>query len=157
MKRLIWAWAVLVVLTLGGLVSLYQVLFDVWMTAYPFANPNEWRTRLYIRLTTAVVSGSLWSLLAVWLCRKKPQLKFATDKDIQGLGPELAEFVQHVIPDEEPLFISDEATVWDISFSATEDELIDRCFIYYGVHLRAEELKQPLPRLLRDLNRRRTK
>jgi hypothetical protein len=46
MKRLIWARVALVILTLGGLVSLYQTLFDVWMTAYPFADPNEWRMRL---------------------------------------------------------------------------------------------------------------
>lgn len=127
------------------------------MTAYPFADPNEWRTRLYIRSATAFVIGLLWVFLAVWLYRRKPQLKFAPDKDIQGLSPELAEFVQHVIPDEEPLFISDAATVWDISLSATENELIDRCFIHYGVYLRAEELKQPLSRLLRELKQRRTK
>jgi hypothetical protein len=35
-------------------------MFDIWMTAYPFANASEWRTRLYTRLTTTVVIGVLW-------------------------------------------------------------------------------------------------
>ncbi len=61
----------LVLLTLGGLVSLYQVLFDVWMTAYPFANAHEWRTRLCIRLVTTIVIGLFWSTLAVWLFRQR--------------------------------------------------------------------------------------
>ena len=46
MNRLIWARVGFVTLTLAGLVSLYQVLFDVWMTAYPFANAKEWQSRL---------------------------------------------------------------------------------------------------------------
>jgi hypothetical protein len=69
--KIMWASIALGILTLGGLVSLYQVLFDVWMTAYPFVNTNEWRTRLYIRLTTTIVIGLLWSTLAVWLFRHR--------------------------------------------------------------------------------------
>jgi len=69
MKRriLIWAWIALALLTFGAVVSAYQVLFDIWMTAYPFANANEWRARLYIRLVTTVVIGLLWVGLAIWL------------------------------------------------------------------------------------------
>lgn len=59
------------VLTLAGLFSLYQVMFDVWMTAYPYANTSEWRTRLYIRLATTIVIGLFWSTLAVWLFRHR--------------------------------------------------------------------------------------
>ena len=69
--KIILARVVLIVLTLGGLVSLYQVSFDVWMTAYPFANANEWRMRLYIRLATTVVIALFWSVLAVWLYRQR--------------------------------------------------------------------------------------
>ena len=36
----------LVTLTLLGLFTLYQVLFDLWMLAYPFADPDVWRNRL---------------------------------------------------------------------------------------------------------------
>ena len=71
MKGLVWASIALVLLTLGGLVSLYQMAFDLWMTAYPFATANEWRTQLYIRLATAVMIGVLWSSLAVWLFRQR--------------------------------------------------------------------------------------
>ncbi len=49
-----WALIAWVALAFGGLVSLYQALFDLWMTAYPFASVNEWRTRLYIRLATTI-------------------------------------------------------------------------------------------------------
>ena len=65
MNRLIWARVGFVTLTLAGLVSLYQVLFDVWMTAYPFANAKEWQTRLYIRLITTIAIGALWPCLLV--------------------------------------------------------------------------------------------
>jgi hypothetical protein len=156
MKWLIWAWVGLVALTLGGLFSLYQVLFDLWMLAYPFADPNVWRTRFYFRLATTIIIGASWIALAVWLYRRRLPLNFASDKDMQLLGPELAEFVQYVIPEEEPAFVSDEATVWDISLS-TQEELIDHCFNHYGVQLRAEDFKQPLSRLLSELQRRRAK
>jgi hypothetical protein len=59
------------ILTLGGLVSLYQVLFDAWMTAYPFANAGEWRLRFYERLATTIVIGALWSALALWIFRHR--------------------------------------------------------------------------------------
>jgi hypothetical protein len=71
--KIIWAGVALSVLTLGGLVSLYWVMFDVWMTAYPFVNPNDWRMRLYIHLFATVVIGLLWGILAVWLFRHGKQ------------------------------------------------------------------------------------
>ena len=61
----------LFILTMGGLFTLYQVCFDVWMTAYPFANASEWRTRLYIRLATIIVIGFLWSGIVAWLFRHR--------------------------------------------------------------------------------------
>lgn len=61
----------LFILTMGGLFTLYQVLFDVWMTAYPFANTTEWRTRLYIRLATLIVIGLIWSTIVAWLFRHR--------------------------------------------------------------------------------------
>lgn len=73
MNRVFWAVIGLVFLTVGGLVTLYQIAFDVWMTAYPFVNANEWRNRLYIRSATAIVIGVLWSALAVWLFRRRRQ------------------------------------------------------------------------------------
>ena len=74
-SKIVWAGSALALLTLGELVSLYQVLFDVWMRAYPFADVNEWRARLYIRLVTAVVIALFWGLLAVWLYRQRRQAR----------------------------------------------------------------------------------
>ena len=71
--KIVWAGVALALLTFGGLISLYQVLFDAWMTAYPFADPDEWRTRFYIRLATIIVIGLLWIVLAVWLYRQRRQ------------------------------------------------------------------------------------
>jgi hypothetical protein len=73
--KIVWASITLVLLTLGGLVSLYQVLFDIWMTAYPFANAHEWRARFYIRLATTIAIGLFWSALAVWLFQQRRQAK----------------------------------------------------------------------------------
>ena len=86
--KIIWARAALVALTLGGLVSLYQVSFDVWMTAYPFAHANEWRTRLYIRLATTLVIAVFWSVLAVWLYRQRPSSR--SHPIVMGNGPSSA-------------------------------------------------------------------
>jgi hypothetical protein len=36
--KIMWASIALGILTLGGLVSLYQVSFAVWMTAYPLTH-----------------------------------------------------------------------------------------------------------------------
>jgi len=65
------AWATLTLLTLGGLLSVYQMLFALWMTAYPYANINVWRSRLYVRLAITVAIAFLWSALAVWLFRHR--------------------------------------------------------------------------------------
>lgn len=69
--KLIGASAALFVLTMGGLFTLYQVCFDVWMTAYPFANTSEWRSRLYLRIATIIVIGFLWSGIVAWLFRHR--------------------------------------------------------------------------------------
>jgi hypothetical protein len=59
----------LILLTIAGLISLYQVAFDVWMTAYPYANADIWRQRLWVRLVTTVVIGVLWVVLLTWFIR----------------------------------------------------------------------------------------
>jgi hypothetical protein len=72
-SKIIGATITLMALTIGGVISVYQMLFDVWMTAYPFAKPHEWRARFYIRLATIIVIGLLWIVLAVWLYRQRRQ------------------------------------------------------------------------------------
>jgi len=57
----------LMLLTVAGLISLYQVAFDVWMTAYPYANADIWKERLCVRLITTVMIGALWVVILAWL------------------------------------------------------------------------------------------
>ena len=61
----------LILLTIAGLISLYQVAFDVWMTAYPYANAEIWKQRLWVRLITTAVIGALWVVTLAWLIRTR--------------------------------------------------------------------------------------
>jgi len=131
------------------------VLWDAyrWWNIYGQSATSVWLVLL--QLTTP----AFWCVAAaflLWRYQRNRPLNFASDKEMQLLGPELDEFVQNITPEEEPAFVSDEATVWDISLS-TQDELIGRCFNHYGVQLRTEDLKLPLAQLLHELKRRRTK
>jgi len=76
--KLMGASLALFLLTMGGLFTLFQVLFDAWMTAYPFANTGEWRIRFFIRLATIVVIGVIWSAIVVWLVRHTRGVEGAT-------------------------------------------------------------------------------
>jgi hypothetical protein len=70
-SKILWAKIGLVLPIPVGLVCAYQVAFDTWMTAYPFANAHEWRVRLCIRLATTVAVAVIWIFLAVWLFRQR--------------------------------------------------------------------------------------
>lgn len=63
------------VLTLFELLSIYQVLFCAWMTAQPLYDSPEWRTRFYVRLTTAIVIGALWFLVVIWMLRNRKAVR----------------------------------------------------------------------------------
>jgi hypothetical protein len=69
--RLWGASAALFILTMGGLFTLYQVCFDVWMTAYPLADTSEWRARLCLRLVRIIVIAFFWSGIVAWLFRHR--------------------------------------------------------------------------------------
>ena len=78
------AWSLFVISTLVGLLSVYQLLFAVWMTAYPFVDNHAWRIRFYERLTVCVVIGVVWGSLILWLLRinnaeKKRRLESTND------------------------------------------------------------------------------
>jgi hypothetical protein len=49
------------------------------------------------------------------------------------------------------LFVSDEATIWDVSMAAPE-EITKRCSEYYGIPVSMDDLKQPLWKLLSQLD-----
>ena len=81
-------------------------------------------------------------------------MEFSPAVEIGKIPGLVQEFIQHVLYDEEPFFISDEATIWDVSTS-TPQELIKRCSGYYGTPVSREDLSQPLWKLLPLLGQRR--
>ena len=83
-------------------------------------------------------------------------IEFSSAVEMQKIKPLANEFFANVLFDEEPLFVSDEATIWGVSFSATGEELIQRISSYYNQTVTLDDLKQPLWKLLRQLDRRRT-
>ena len=78
-------------------------------------------------------------------------MNFSSDIEMQKISKLTQTFIEHVLYDEEPLFISDEATIWDVSMG-TAEELIRRCSQYYGKSVSEVDLAQPLWKLIRQLN-----
>jgi hypothetical protein len=71
---------------------------------------------------------------------------------VSGLANELFE---HVLYDEDPLFVSNETTLWGVSMS-DPSEVLERIRKYYAVPISLEETQRlPLWRLLRLLDERR--
>jgi hypothetical protein len=81
MTKMVLAMIALVILTVAGLVNIYQAMFDLFMMTYPSADANEWRTKLYIRLATAVLIGLGWIILAIWLIRQRNSYKLKLQSD----------------------------------------------------------------------------
>ena len=79
-------------------------------------------------------------------------IPFSSDSEMQKIPNLTQEFFDHVLYDEEPLFISDEATIWDVSSAPTAEELIDRISQYYKKPVTTADLNQPLWKLIRQLN-----
>jgi hypothetical protein len=78
-------------------------------------------------------------------------MEFGSDVEMQKLSREAREFFEKILYDEEPIFASDEATIFDVSTSSAE-ELSERCTNYYGKTVLPEDLKRPLWKLLRWLH-----
>jgi len=79
-------------------------------------------------------------------------MEFSSDVEIAKIPGLVQELFEQVLYDEEPLFIGDEATIWDVSVS-TPNELLRRCSDYYGVPVSLEDFKKPLWKLLPELAR----
>lgn len=79
---------------------------------------------------------------------------FSPDEEIRKIPELVDEFFRHVASDYEPLFVGDEATIWDVSM-ATPEEILRRCSEYYGVSVSLQDLDLPLWRLLPELDARR--
>jgi hypothetical protein len=74
-KQTLWAVLALILLTFGGLISAYQLLFALWMTAYPQADTAEWRIRFYIRLAITVGIGICWVISFMWFVKEESKSK----------------------------------------------------------------------------------
>lgn len=81
-------------------------------------------------------------------------MEFSSDSEIQQLEDLVQELFKHVLYDDEPIFISDEATIWDVSMSSPE-ELLSRFSSYYGITVSREDLNLPLWKLLREISSKR--
>ena len=82
--------------------------------------------------------------------------EFSPSVEIGKIPALLNEFFEQVLHDEDPLFVSDEAKIWDVSVS-TPEELLERCCEYYQVPVTLDDFGKPLWQLLRLLDRRRSK
>ena len=81
--------------------------------------------------------------------------EFSSSANMSRVGSLTDELFEHVLYDEEPLFVSDEATLWGVSMSDVDD-VLERCRKYYGVPVSLEETQQlPLWKLLLLLDERR--
>jgi hypothetical protein len=81
-------------------------------------------------------------------------VEICPDEEVRKIPIWLQKFIESVLFDESPIFISDEATIWDISMTPA-DELMKRCSAYYGVPVSPEDLNRPLWQLIRHLYERR--
>ncbi len=62
---------------------------------------------------------------------------------MQEIAALAASFYKNVLFDEEPLFVSDEATLFDV-WSGDITEILDRCSQFYGVSVTMEDAQLPL-------------
>lgn len=77
-------------------------------------------------------------------------IEFGPDVEIRKISSEASEFFENVLHDEEPAFVSEEATILDVSM-APANEVMERCARFYGKPFLVEDLKQPLWKLIRPL------
>jgi len=80
---------------------------------------------------------------------------FSSDEKMQQIEQLTREVFEQVLSGEyEPVFVGDEATIWDVSME-TPEELLRRCSEHYRTSVSIEDFKQRLWKLIRQLNERR--
>ncbi len=79
-------------------------------------------------------------------------MEYSSAEKIRRIPELVDELFRHVLYDEEPIFISDEATIWDVSAAAPE-ELLKRCTDYYQRPLSLNDLRKPLWVLLPEISK----
>jgi hypothetical protein len=81
--------------------------------------------------------------------------EFSSNTEMQKVAALAEEFYVSVLrDDEEPLFVSDEATLFDV-WSGDMNEVLNRCKQRYGVPVSLDDARQPFWKLLLMLNSRR--
>jgi hypothetical protein len=78
-------------------------------------------------------------------------MEFGTAVEMRKVARLAQEFFTEILYDEEPLFTSDEATIFDVSMTPPE-ELLRRCSQYYKKSVTRDDLKHPFWKLLLQLN-----
>lgn len=81
-------------------------------------------------------------------------MEFSSDDKIRAIRRLTDVLFKHVLCDEAPIFVSDEATILDVSLAPPE-ELQKRCSAYYRTAVTLDDLRRPLWQLLPELERRR--
>jgi hypothetical protein len=77
-------------------------------------------------------------------------VEFARDDEMRKIEGFAQEFYDNIIEDEQ-LFCSDEATVWAMWYGESQ-ELIAKISAHYGKTVTEADLKQPLWKLLHQIN-----
>jgi hypothetical protein len=77
-------------------------------------------------------------------------MEFSPDLEMKKIAALAEEFYAKVL-DDRPFFVSDNASIWDVS-GADADELLARISEHYSRTLSEDDLKQPLWKLIRQLN-----
>ena len=83
-------------------------------------------------------------------------MELTPDYKTRAISVLIEEFFEHVLPEEEPIFIGDEATILDVSMASTE-ELLRKCSEYYRTSVGLEDLRRPLWQVLPELDAHRGK
>jgi glutathione S-transferase len=81
-------------------------------------------------------------------------MEFTSDERVRAIRALMDALFEHVLYDEEPIFVGDEATILDVSVAPTA-ELQKRCSAYYKTAVSIEDLRRPLWQVLPELERRR--
>ena len=77
-------------------------------------------------------------------------MEFSSDVEMKKIAALAQQFYQNILP-ADPFFVSDEATVLDVSDEGPE-ELLAKISKHYGRTLSMTDLQQPLWKLIRQLN-----
>lgn len=79
-------------------------------------------------------------------------MDFGSEGRVQAVQGLVEAMFEHVLYDEDPVFVGDLATILDVS-TASPEELSERIAYYYGATVSIEDLRRPLWQLLPELEK----